>query len=143
VHYVANPSGMIADETPPMIATLVVQYADKTWASFGTGPDWKTSTSATENWQQASFNDSAWKSALPFAQGANSTNPGNPWIPDSVKALRQNFAVNSPVKSARMYVTALGEYQIFLNGDRVGDQVSAPGWTDYRERVIYQTYDVT
>ena len=33
--------------------------------------------------------------------------------------------------------------EIFLNGDRVGDQVFAPGWTDYRERVIYQTYDVT
>jgi alpha-L-rhamnosidase len=143
VHYVANPSGMISDETPPMIATLVVQYADKTWASFGTGPDWKTTTHASENWQQTSYNDSAWKSAVRFAPSADSSDPGHPWIPDSVKALRQTFAVNSPVKSARMYVTALGEYQIFLNGDPVGDQVFAPGWTDYRERVLYQTYDVT
>ncbi len=143
VHHVANPSGMVPEDAPPMMATLVVQYADGSWASFGTGPDWKTSTHAAENWQQTNFNDSAWKSAVPFAPSANSSDPSHPWIPDSVKALRQTFTVNSPVKSARLYATALGEYQIFLNGDRVGDQVFAPGWTDYRERVVYQTYDVT
>ena len=47
------------------------------------------------------------------------------------------------MKSARLYATALGDYELFLNGKRVGDQVMAPGWTDYRERVMYQTYDVT
>ena len=47
------------------------------------------------------------------------------------------------MKSARLYATALGAYEMFLNGRRVGDQVLAPGWTDYRERVVYQTYDVT
>ena len=47
------------------------------------------------------------------------------------------------MKSARLYATALGEYELFLNGRRVGDQVFAPGWTDYRQHVKYQTYDVT
>ncbi len=37
----------------------------------------------------------------------------------------------------------LGAYEMFLNGKRVGDDVLAPGWTDYREHVMYQTYDVT
>jgi len=60
-----------------------------------------------------------------------------------VKALRHTFTENQPVKSARLYATALGAYEIFLNGKRVGDDVLAPGWTDYRERVKYQTYDVT
>jgi alpha-L-rhamnosidase len=143
VHYIANPSGMITDETPPMIATIAVQYSDKTWGSFVTSPDLEVSTHAADNWQQASFNDTGWKSAVPFAPTANSSDPGHPWIPDSVKALRQSFVVNSPVKSARIYVTALGEYHMFLNGDRIGDQVFAPGWTDYRDRIIYQTYDVT
>ena len=143
VHYVANPSGMITDETPPMIATLVVKYTDGSWSSFSTGSDWKVSTDPAGNWQQTGFNDSAWKAAAQFAPGASGTEPGHPWIPDSVKALRKDFTVISPIKSARMYVTALGEYEIFLNGDRVGDQVFAPGWTDYRERVVYQTYDVT
>jgi alpha-L-rhamnosidase len=51
--------------------------------------------------------------------------------------------VEKPVKSARLYATALGAYEFGLNVRQVGDQVLAPGWTDYRERVVYQTYDVT
>ncbi len=143
VHYVANPSGLVAQEEPPMVATLVVEYDDGTWASFGTGTDWKTASHAPENWQQPNFNDSGWKAALAYKPGPNSVDAGNPWIPDSVKALRHDFAVKSPVKSARLYATALGEYVLFLNGKHVGNQVFAPGWTDYRERVTYQTYDVT
>ena len=45
--------------------------------------------------------------------------------------------------SARLYVTALGLYEARLNGQRVGDAFLAPGWTDYAQRVPYQTYDVT
>src|ERR1039458_660148 len=39
--------------------------------------------------------------------------------------------------------TALGAYEMFINGKRVGDEVLAPGWTDYRQHVKYQTYDLT
>ncbi len=60
-----------------------------------------------------------------------------------MKALRQQFELTKPVKSARLYATALGAYELFLNGKRVGDDVLAPGWTDYRQHVKYQTYDVT
>ena len=68
---------------------------------------------------------------------------GQPWVPDSVKALRHAFTVEDPVRSARLYATSLGAYEMFLNGKRVGDDVLAPGWTDYRQHVKYQTYDVT
>ena len=44
---------------------------------------------------------------------------------------------------ARLYVTALGLYEAFLDGQRVGDVELAPGYTQYRERVQYQAYDVT
>ena len=40
-------------------------------------------------------------------------------------------------------MTALGLYLAFLNGKRVGDRELTPGWTDYRRRVLAQTYDVT
>ena len=45
--------------------------------------------------------------------------------------------------SARLYVTALGLYEARLNGRRVGDGFLTPGWTDYTQRIAYQTYDVT
>ncbi len=56
--------------------------------------------------------------------------------------LRRGFTLGKPVARARLYVTALGVYEISLNGKRVGDQHLAPGWTDYRKRVHYQAYDV-
>ena len=47
------------------------------------------------------------------------------------------------MKKARLYITACGLYEAKLNGQRAGDVILAPGITDYRRRVQYQTYDVT
>lgn len=44
---------------------------------------------------------------------------------------------------ARIYATALGVYEIQLNGTKAGDAFLAPGWTSYHNRLQYQTYDVT
>jgi len=150
LHYVVNPNGMATDDAPPMIATLVVEYADGTWASFASNADWKTAAhsgdaGAGDGWLQKDFDDAAWKTALVWQplSGKRSESLGHPWIPDSVKELKHWFTVEKPVKSARIYVTALGSYRMFLNDLPVGDQLLAPGWTDYRERVVYQTYDVT
>ncbi len=57
--------------------------------------------------------------------------------------LRKSFELKSPVQRAVLYVTALGLYEAHVNGQRVGDHVLAPDWTDYRQRVRYQTFDVT
>ena len=48
-----------------------------------------------------------------------------------------------PVKRAWVYASALGLYELRLNGSKVGSDLFAPGWTDYRQRVQYQRYDVT
>ncbi|MEJ7838180.1 MAG: family 78 glycoside hydrolase catalytic domain, partial [Thermomicrobiales bacterium] len=57
--------------------------------------------------------------------------------------LRTTFDVAKPVASARLYATARGIYEAHLNGTTIGDQVFAPGWTDYLRRIQYQTFDVT
>jgi alpha-L-rhamnosidase len=61
---------------------------------------------------------------------------GVPW-------LRKNFDLSRPISRAVLYATALGLYQIDINGHRVGDHIFEPDWTDYRKRVRYQVYDVT
>ena len=68
---------------------------------------------------------------------------GSPLPTAAVVALRNSFRVTKRVVSARLYATALGAYKAYINGKPVGDQVLAPGWTDYRQRVFYQAYDVT
>jgi alpha-L-rhamnosidase len=57
--------------------------------------------------------------------------------------LRSTFDLPAGVVTARLYATAHGLYEARLNGHRVGDQVLAPGWTSYTQRLRYQTYDVT
>ncbi len=56
---------------------------------------------------------------------------------------RKAFQLDRPVKRATAYVSALGLYELRLNGQRVGEQLLAPEWTSYRKRVHYQTADVT
>ena len=57
--------------------------------------------------------------------------------------VRRAFTLPDQVRSARLYVTALGLYECSLNGQQIGDDVFSPGWTDYRQRVQYNVYDVT
>jgi alpha-L-rhamnosidase len=57
--------------------------------------------------------------------------------------LRHEFVVDRVVESARLYVTALGVYEAHLNGSPIGDEVLAPNWTSYNNRLRYQTFDVT
>lgn len=65
---------------------------------------------------------------------------------------RKKFVANASVKRARLYASALGVYDVFINGERVGRKMDdgsvrfdelKPGWTDYRNEVFYSTYDVT
>ena len=60
----------------------------------------------------------------------------------SVDCFRKRFET-ADVMKARLYITACGLYQAKLNGKVCGDHVMAPGHTDYRKRVQYQTVDVT
>ena len=145
--YLVNPSGNPLESNPPLQATVVVEFADGSMHSWVSGSDWRTSVRPSEGWTSAGFDDSGWKSAIqwtePTAAGMGDDPLGEPWPAESVKALRRGFESAGQVRSARLYVTSLGAYQAFLNGKRVGDEVLTPGWTDYRERVEYQTYDVT
>ena len=60
-----------------------------------------------------------------------------------VDCFRRAFDVAAGLVRARLYITACGIYEARIDGERVGDFCMAPGHTDYRKRVQYQTYDVT
>lgn len=60
-----------------------------------------------------------------------------------VDCFRKQISVTKAVKSARLYITACGLYETKLDGKKIGNFCLAPGHTDYRKRVQYQTFDVT
>ena len=60
-----------------------------------------------------------------------------------VPLFRKDFTLGADVSSARLYVCGLGYYEAFLNGEKVGDHMLDPGWTNYGKRIQYASYDIT
>ncbi len=56
---------------------------------------------------------------------------------------RKDFTVKKKIASAIIHSSALGIYELEVNGLRVSSDFFAPGWTNYRKRAYYNTYDVT
>jgi alpha-L-rhamnosidase len=81
-----------------------------------------------------------------YVRGAESTKR----IPDYDKKtpypmpqFRKEFGANKPVRKALAYISGLGQFEMFLNGKKVGNHVFDPGWTDYDSLALYVSFDVT
>jgi alpha-L-rhamnosidase len=55
----------------------------------------------------------------------------------------KEFSPGGKIRSARIYASALGIYELTLNGKKAGDAFFTPGWTSYSRRVQYQAYNIT
>jgi len=73
----------------------------------------------------------------PASSRGTRTEPGSPvW-------LRKEFVAPRGIVRATLYASARGLFELQLGGRRVGEDLLAPEWTDYRQRIHYRTYDVT
>jgi alpha-L-rhamnosidase len=132
----------------PMNAALFVEFSDGTSQVLKSGTNgWRAALNATDGWHAAKFDDSSWSAPVPYKPAKNEFGDpealGKPWQSGPVVALRSEFSATKPIRSARLYATALGAYEMHINGAPVGDHILDPGWTDFREHVVYQAYDVT
>ena len=98
--------------------------------------------SASGMWQMGLRKASDWKAQWIAAQTPRNTQRDGNNLPPA-PYVRRAFTVNKAVKSATIYATARGLYELHLNGAKIGNEVLAPGWTDYNKRIEYQAYDVT
>ena len=96
-------------------------------------------TDSVGDWSEASFETGIITWSAKWICGEYKVNKKERY---PVDCFRKSFCAEG-VKKARLYITACGLYEAKLNGRRVGDFVRAPGITNYRKRVQYQTYDVT
>ena len=78
--------------------------------------------------------------------------PENESLTDGIPMFRTECMLDKEIKSARIYSSALGVYDLFINGKRVGNTDAdgklcfdelKPGWTNYSKTVFYNTYDIT
>ena len=138
---------LLASQTDPhrpaVIGRLVMQFDSGSDLVIPIDGTWKVSQNPASGWETPDFDDTAW----PGAEASGQPWQGPPPVADLARMpapyLRADFSVAREVKRATVYVTALGTYELRLNGQRVSQDVLAPGWTEFRKRVHYQTYDVT
>jgi alpha-L-rhamnosidase len=106
----------------------------KIWDNFGRESNW----SETAWWEMGLLSSEEWKAEW-ITPDLKKIDP----LSEAPFQLRKEFTLNPGITSARIYGTGVGLYELYLNGERVSDELLAPGWTSYHKRLQYQTYDVT
>ncbi|MCG8684598.1 MAG: alpha-L-rhamnosidase N-terminal domain-containing protein, partial [Desulfobacterales bacterium] len=132
-----NPAGLIFGvEIQSVSGDTMTIVSDGNWKAYYQGHD---------GWKDIDFDGYQWFNAFAFGRYGDSPwgSPALQHLPPA-RYLRKECSVGAKeIKKASLYVSALGNYEIFVNGQRVSDDYFSPGWTDYSKRVYYRTYDIT
>jgi alpha-L-rhamnosidase len=130
-----NPAGLIG--------SLDLAYSNGQTNSFQTDGTWLSTTQLYSNWNQINFIPSGWSNSLVL--GTYGIGPWNDVTKHYLAAtmVRRDFSLSQLPVRAVLYVTGQGLIEPHLNGVKVGSDYFVPGWTDYRQRLYYQAYDVT
>jgi alpha-L-rhamnosidase len=119
----------------PALATGARYYWQvAVWDNHGNASGW----SSPQYWEMGLLQPSDWRAHWITPNLAEDPLKSNP-----PPMLRHEFRVQKTIASARLYASAMGLYELQLNGQRVGDEYFTPGWTAYDFRYQYQTFDVT
>jgi hypothetical protein len=74
----------------------------------------------------------------------NGNNLGNIAVKrTTIPFFRKEIKIDKKISSALIFISGLGHYELYINGNKTGDSFLSPGWTDYRKTCLYNTYDVT
>jgi alpha-L-rhamnosidase len=112
----------------------------KVWDKDGKASGWSESA----RWSMGLLKPGDWKAQyISFRDKTPLHRSKEPLFLPPARQYRKEFAAAREVRRATIHATALGVYELHLNGQRVGDAYFAPGWSDYHRRAYYNTYDVT
>ncbi|WP_256758936.1 family 78 glycoside hydrolase catalytic domain [Cohnella sp. WQ 127256] len=109
-------------------------YRVRSWNQNGEGSSW----SELAYWEMGVLETEEW-----LAEWISVASVEGKPESEQCPLLRKGFTVKDGMKRARIYASALGLYELELNGTRVGDSYFTPGWTSYKHRLQVQTYDIT
>lgn len=128
----SSQSIQIVYEGNPLKAESAYYWKVRVWDQNDQVSDW----SEVNYWSMGLLSQDAWQGAWIGRKAiADVEMQPSPYV-------RKSFVIERKVHRAIAYATALGVYELHVNGQRIGDWF-APGWTDYGIRTQYQAYDVT
>ena len=155
----SDRSTLIKYEGKPLQSREACWWQVRVWDDKGRASDW----SEPAVWYMGQLDPSDWKCAWIGApwQDDRSLEEIGETVPPPAPLLRKSFSIRKPVASARFYGTGLGYFELYLNGQKVSDDVLVPNQTNYGKRpglekrgipvednfreyrVMYLGYDVT
>ena len=160
-----NNTGTIWDSKKTISnASIQVEYKGKTlqpvkkyfwkvmvWDNKGNLSSW----SNIAQWQMGLLSVADWKDAkwiayeelpdsnkiVPLAHGRGKKEWGA--RKNILPLFRKNFTVNKPVRNATAFICGLGQFEMSLNGEKIGDHFLDPGWTEYAKHALYISFDIS
>lgn len=136
------------------IAKIEIRYKDGSIDTVVTDRRWKCSKSvnSTSGWERiGGVNDASWSvpdQSIAYGSGAWGSNVVMPKtmqvnVGASAPMLRKTVEISKEIEKARIYVSGLGLYELYVNGNLPDDTVLNPAHTQYEDTVHYRVYDVT
>ena len=148
---VSGNSILVIYEGKPLQPATTYYWKVKIWDNYGNESAW----SEPQTWQMGLLSVDDWDGAQwialqeqPVEQRINPgiKGEGNPSMGDMKNLLplfRREFQVEKPLKKATAFISGLGQFEMFMNGAKVGDHFLDPGWTKYDKQALYVTFDIT
>jgi len=135
----SNQTNQIVYNGKELISGKKYFWQVKVWDENGI-----SSTSEIAFWSMGNLDFLDWKAQyISHNVGYNKKDKYKELYLPPARYLRHSFNIKKKIKKATAYTTALGLYELRLNGNKVGDDYLLPGWTDYNKRLYYQTFDIT
>ncbi|WP_158827511.1 alpha-L-rhamnosidase [Mucilaginibacter lacusdianchii] len=94
-------------------------------------------------WSMGLLNTADWKARWIGAEHGFAWDSVSKFSRLSARYYRKEFRAPLSVKRATVYISGLGHYDLYINGNKVGNQVLAQMPTDYNKTILYNTFDVT
>ncbi len=135
----------MGDDRGGLIFNLRILYEDGSEEVIISDAGCPVTLDPEDSWKNPDYKESGFVNAreiAPYGKGPRQKQAVKDFRPRSLM-MRKTFTVDRKVKKARLYVSGLGNYVMSINGERAGEDVLTPGWTNYPEKVQYQTYDIT
>ncbi len=124
----SDETALIPYAGTPLASTRQVAWKVRVWDGEGRASGW----SPPATWTMGRLQPTEW-AARWIADPAGTESP----------LFRRTFTVKAGLARATIHVSGLGQYELYVNGTRVGDDVLSPGWTKYDKTVLYDTRDLT
>jgi hypothetical protein len=125
----------------PLVSNQPCWWKVRVWDEKGNPSSW----SAVAQWTMGVLNTADWAGSKWIGAPNNGTKPDlqGPLAKYETVLLRRDFTVKPGLKRAVVNVCGLGQYEMSLDGAKVGSDLLTPGWTQYDQTCLYDTYDIT